>query len=393
MAVIKIKPGVFWVGSMDWDRKIFDELVGLPDGTSYNAFIVKGSEKIALIDSVDPSKEHELLDNLSELGIEYINYIISNHAEQDHSGAIPALLERYPEAEIVTNLKCKNMLMDHLHISDDKFLTVGDQDTVSLGDRTLKFILTPWVHWPETMTTYIEEEKIAFTCDFFGSHFATSELITKKDPKVLRDAKRYYAEIMMPFRNNIKKNLEKIEEIKPDIIAPSHGPVYSKPAYIINAYREWISDNVKPIVIIPYVSMHDSTEIMVEYLVEKFMENNIQVKPYNLTVSDIGEIAMSLVDASTVIIGTPTVLATAHPAAIYAAYLIGALKPKTKFISIVGSYGWGGKTVETLKSLIGNVKAEFIEPVLVKGLPRIEEFKLLDSLVEKIVSRNRQFSI
>lgn len=389
MAVIEIKPGVFWVGSMDWDRRIFDELVGLPDGTSYNAYIVKGSEKIALIDSVDPSKEHELLENLSELGIEYINYIISNHAEQDHSGAIPAVLERYPEAEIVTNLKCKNMLMDHLHISDDKFLVVGDEDMISLGDRTLKFILTPWVHWPETMTTYIEEEKIAFTCDFFGSHLATSELITKEDPKVLRDAKRYYAEIMMPFRNNIKKNLEKIEEIKPDIIAPSHGPVYSKPSYIINAYREWISDNVKPMVIIPYVSMHDSTEIMVEYLVEKFMENNIQVKPYNLTVSDIGEIAMSLVDASTVIIGTPTVLATAHPSAIYAAYLIGVLKPKTKFISIVGSYGWGGKTVETLKSLIGNVKAEFIEPVLVKGLPQTEEFKLLDSLVEEIVSKNR----
>ena len=393
MAVRKLKDGIYSVGAIDWDRRLFDELIPLPDGTTYNAYIIKGEEKTALLDTVDPAKKDELIGNLKSLKVEKIDYIIAHHAEQDHSGTIPDILSLYPEAKVVTNSKCKGFLMDLLHIPEDKFIVVNDGDTLSLGGRTLKFIFTPWVHWPETMVTYLTPDNILFTCDFFGSHYASSDLFVKDKEKVLEDAKRYYAEIMMPFRFQIRKNLEKIKDLKIDIIAPSHGLVYDEPELIINAYREWISDEVKNMVLIPYVSMHGSTFRMVNYLIDALIKRGIGVKPFNLIKTDIGELAMALVDAATIVIGTPTVLAGPHPHVVYATYLVGALRPKTKFISIIGSYGWGGKTVDTLKSLIPTLKAEIIEPLLIKGDPDEEDFNLIDEFADKILLAHKKIGL
>ena len=393
MAVKEIKKDIFFVGAIHWDRRLFDELIPLPDGTSYNAYIIKGNEKIALIDTVDPTTEDQLLTNLKILGINRIDYVISNHAEQDHSGSIPAVLKLFPEAKVVTNEKCQRFLQDLLHIPETRFITVDDGDTLSLGNKTLKFVFTPWVHWPETMVTYLVEDKILFSCDFFGSHLATSQLFVKDDPKVLEDAKRYYAEIMMPFRTIIQKNIEKVRALDLEMIAPSHGPIYLNPDFIIDAYSEWVSDNVKNEVILPYVSMHGSTESMVDYLIDALMNKGITVKPFNLTVTDIGELAMALVDAATIILATPTVLTGAHPAAVYAAFLTNALRPKLKFAGIIGSYGWGGKTVEQIKGLLSNLKVELLEPVLIKGLPKIEDLKLLDNLAETIYKKHKEAGI
>jgi len=392
MAVREVKPKVYWVGAIDWDRRIFDELIPLPDGTSYNAYLIIGSEKVALIDTVDPTKVDDLLSNLKASGINRIDYIIANHAEQDHSGAIPDVLKIYPDAKVVTNQKCKTFLMDLLLIPDDKFLVVGDGDTLSLGDKTLKFILTPWVHWPETMVTYLVEDGILFTCDFFGSHLATSSLFAEEGERILEDAKRYYAEIMMPFRATIKKNMEKVAALKPSMIAPSHGPIYKNPNFIMDAYNEWISDKVKNEVIIPYVSMHGSTEKMVSYFTNLLMERGITVKPFNLPKSDIGELAMALVDAATIVIATPMVLAGAHPAAVYAAFLANALRPKVKFVSMIGSFGWGGMFVEQIKGLIKNLNAELIEPVIVKGYPKEDDFKALERLADEIVEKHKSIN-
>jgi len=392
MAVREVKPKVYWVGAIDWDRRIFDELIPLPDGTSYNAYLIIGSEKVALIDTVDPTKVDDLLNNLKASGIKMIDYIIANHAEQDHSGTIPDVLKIYPNAKVVTNQKCKTFLMDLLLIPDDKFLVVGDGDTLSLGDKTLKFILTPWVHWPETMVTYLVEDGILFTCDFFGSHLATSSLFAGEGERILEDAKRYYAEIMMPFRATIKKNMEKVAALKPSMIAPSHGPIYKNPTFIMDAYNEWISDRVKNEVVIPYVSMHGSTEKMVSYFTDLLMERGITVKPFNLPKSDIGELAMALVDAATIIIATPMVLAGAHPAAVYAAFLANALRPKVKFVSMIGSFGWGGMFVEQIKGLIKNLNAELIEPVIVKGYPKEDDFKALERLADEIVEKHKSIN-
>ena len=243
------------------------------------------------------------------------------------------------------------------------------------------------------MVTYLTPDNILFTCDFFGSHYASSDLFVKDKEKVLEDAKRYYAEIMMPFRFQIRKNLEKIKDLKIEVIAPSHGLVYDEPELIINAYREWISDEVKNIVLIPYVSMHGSTLRMVNYLIDALIKRGIEVKPFNLTKTDIGELAMALVDAATIVVGTPTVLAGPHPSIVYATYLVGVLRPKTKFISIIGSFGWGGKTVDTLKGLIPTLKAEIIEPLLIKGDPDEEDFNLIDEFADKILLAHKKIGL
>ena len=382
----EIKKDIYYVGAIDWDRRLFDELIPLPDGTSYNAYLIKGSEKTALIDTVDPSMEDVLIKNLKDVKIDYI---IANHAEQDHSGALPRMLEKYPDAKIVTNPKCKTMLMDLLHIPDDKFITVNDKETLSLGDKTLEFIYAPWVHWPETMLTYLKEDKILFTCDFLGSHLATSDLFVTDESRVYEAAKRYYAEIMMPFRTTIRKNLEKIKDLEIDIIAPSHGPLYGNPGFILDAYRDWGSDRVKNEVVIPYISMHGSTKEMIDYFVDALIERGITVKPFNLAKTDIGELAMALVDTATVVVGSPTVLVGPHPNVVYAVYLVNVLRPKVKFASIIGSYGWGGRMVEQITEMLTNVKIEILDPVMVKGLPKKEDFKELDRLADEILNKHR----
>lgn len=387
----KIKEKIYYVGAPDWNRTLFDALIPLPDGTSYNAYLILGSEKTALIDTVDPSKKDVLFSYLAN--IVHIDYVISHHAEQDHSGSIPYVLEKYPSAKVVTNPKGKELLKSHLHIPDERFITVNDGEELSLGDKTLKFIYTPWVHWPETMVTYLVEDKILFTCDLFGSHYATSSLYVEDEKIVYEAAKRYYAEIMMPFRSIIQKNLEKIKDLDIKLIAPSHGPIYNNPNFIINAYKDWISDEPKNIVVLPYISMHDSTKIMVDYLVDRLIEKGVNVEVFDLAVADIGKIAMALVDAATIVIGTPTVLAGPHPKALYVTYLANVLKPKARFVSVIGSYGWGGRTLEILKSNLTNPSVEIINPVLVKGLPEKEDFRLLDELAESVYSKHKDLGI
>ncbi len=389
----KIKADVFEVGAIDWDARLFDRLIPLPDGTSYNSYLIKGSDKTALIDTVDPAKTTVLLDNLIQCGVDKIDYIISHHAEQDHSGSLPDVLLMYPDAKVVTNPKCKQMLMDLLDIKDDGFITVDDGQTLTLGNKTLEFIYLPWVHWPETFGTYLKEDKILFSCDFFGAHLATSSLFVNDEATVYESAKRYYAEIMMPFRGQINKNIAKLEGREIDIIAPSHGPVHNRPDFIVNAYKDWASDAVKNEVIVPYVSMHGSTARMVSHFVDALMQRGITVKQFELSTIDIGKLAMALVDAATVVIGSPTVLIGPHPCAAYAAFLANALRPKVKFASIIGSYGWGSKMVEQLAALMPNLKAEILEPVVIKGHPKENDFLALDKLADNILAKHKELKI
>jgi len=393
MTFREIESGIFWIGSIDWDRRLFDSLIPLPQGTSYNAYLVKGSEKTALIDTVDPTKEYELVQNLVRIGIDGIDYIIVNHAEQDHSGALPMILELFPGARVVTNEKCRDLLVALLDIDGDRVDVIEDNDTLSLGDKTLQFLITPWVHWPETMLTYVQESKVLFSCDLFGSHIATSDLFVSDERIVYSPSKRYYAEIMMPFRSSIKGHMEKLDKLPIGIVAPSHGPLYATPDPIFYAYRDWISDDVKNEVVIPYVSMHGSTEKMVNLLTEALIAKGVGVAPYNLTVTDTGELAMALVDAATVVIATPTVLFGPHPQAVCATYLVNLLRPKMRFASVIGSYGWGGKTVETLKGMLSSVKPELLEPVYIRGAPGAETVREIERLAEDIAKKHREIGI
>ncbi|MEW6593179.1 MAG: FprA family A-type flavoprotein, partial [Candidatus Hadarchaeota archaeon] len=280
MVAREIKPGIHSLSTLDWDRRLFDELIPLPDGTSYNAYLINGSEKTALIDSTYTPKWQELEADLKKLNVKKIDYVVCNHAEGDHSGAIPRVLELYPEAKVLCSKMCREFIMEMLLIKDERIQVVNDGDKISLGNKTLEFIYASWVHWPETILTYLREDKILFPCDFFGSHLASSDLFVRDEAKVYEAAKRYYAEIMMPFRSSIRKHLERIKKIEVEIIAPSHGPVYDKPELITNAYADWASNDVKNEVIIAYVSMYDDTRKMADYLAEALMKKGITVKMF-----------------------------------------------------------------------------------------------------------------
>jgi flavorubredoxin len=388
MKARQIKTNVHWLGAIDWDRRLFDALIPLPDGTSYNAYLVRGSQKVALIDTANPSMAGVLMAYLEDIPV--IDYVIANHAEQDHSGSIPQVLAKYPNAKVVTTPKCRDLLMALLLVPEDRFITVNDGETLSLGNKTLEFIHAPWVHWPETMLTYLQEDKILFPCDLFGSHLATTDLYVTDEGQVYEAGKRYFAEIMMPFRTSIEKHLERLSSYKIDIIAPSHGPMYDKPSFILEAYRSWVFDPPKNIVVLPYISMHGSTQEMVEHFVGALADRGVTVKQFDLTATDIGKMAMALVDAATLVIGTPTVLVGPHPNVAYAAFLANALRPRLQFISIIGSYGWGSKAAEQLTGMIPNLKAEVLAPVISKGFPREEDFKALENLASTIAAKHKE---
>jgi len=374
------------LGAIDWNRRLFDSLIPLPDGTSYNAYLVEGSERTALLDTVDPAWEELLLQQLAQ--VDRIDYLVSHHCEQDHSGAIPRVLELHPEAVVVCSLKAKALLFSHLGIAAERIRVVEDGETLSLGDKTLRFVHTPWAHWPETMVSYLAEDRLLFSCDLFGSHLATSNVFASSEPSAMEGAKRYYAEIMMPFRKPLVSHLRKIRALEIDWIAPSHGPIYDRPEEILSAYEDWVSDRVSNQVVLPYVSMHGSTQAMVTYLTAALVERGVEVKPFELTTTDIGELAMALVDAATVVIGTPTVLGGAHPAVVSATYLANALRPKLRYAAIIGSYGWGTKAVEQISALIPNLHVEVLGTVLCMGAPREEAFAALEALAAAIQEKH-----
>ena len=389
----EIKNKVFYAGLNDADRVIFDELIPLEHGTTYNSYLIKGSEKTAIIDTMYPPFLDLYIKNFEENGIEKVDYIIANHGEQDHSGSIPVLLEKFPDAIVITNEKCRENIKEMLLVPEDKIKTIQNNEEISLGDKTLQFILAPGVHWPDTMFTYLKEDNMLFTCDFLGAHLPFEDLYSKNDELLYSMAKRYYAEIMMPFRLMCKKYLNLIDEIKPDYILPSHGPLYKEPDFILNAYKDWTSDTPKNLVLIPYVSMYGSTEEMVQY-VKKGLENaGINVYTHDIVRDDLGDLAVQLVDAATIVVGASMVLAGPHPMAINACILANALKPKVKFASVIGSYGWGGKLTETIASLFTSIKPEFVQPVVIKGKLKEADFTELDKLINSIIDKHKSINI
>jgi flavorubredoxin len=383
----QICQGIDIFSTVHWERRLFDSLIPLPDGTSYNAYLVRGTEATALVDSTDPALRNDLMEPLHD--VKKIDYIISQHSEQDHSGCIPELLERYPQATLVCSKKAEDLLITHLQISAERIRVVEDGESISLGDKTLQFIYTPWVHWPETMCTYVPEDKCLFSCDFFGSHLATTDLFATDRDRVYEAAKRYYAETMMPFRKIIQKNLEKIADYAFDIIAPSHGPVYDDPDFILDAYRDWVSPNMKNEVVLPYVSMHGSTERMVKHLIDTLARAGVTVHAFDLTVTDIGKLAISMVDAATLIVGTPTVQVGPHPAVHNAAYLANLLRPKLKYAAIIVSYGWGSKAIEQITGLIPDLNVDVLGTLLHKGAPTSDTFAELDTLAAAVAKTHR----
>lgn len=389
----EIKNNIFYCGLNDCDRRIFDELIPLEHGTSYNSYLVKGSEKTAIIDTMYPPKTKEYLKRLSDNQVGKVDYIVANHGEQDHSGSIPALLEKYPNAKVLTNPKVAENIKNMLFVPEEKIQVISDGEEISLGDKTLKFIFAPGVHWPDTMFTYIKEDNVLCTCDFLGAHYTFSDVFAQESVELEKSAKRYYAEIMMPFRMMCKKYTAQIKEMNVDMILPSHGPVYKNPKFILDLYTDWSSDTPKNLVVLPYVSMYESTKEMIDYLSDKLNEKGIKTFKFDMVEDDLGDLAMTLIDCATIVMGTSMVLAGPHPVAVNVAYIASVLRPKAKFASLIGSYGWGGKLFDLIAQILTPLKLDLIEPHQVKGKPKEEDFKKLDEMAESIFEKHKSIGL
>lgn len=384
--------GIHWVGALDWDRRIFDELIPTPDGTTYNAYLVRGTEKTALIDTVEPAFAGVLLDRLRGLGVERLDYVVSNHAEQDHSGALPEVCGRYPEARVVATPKGQSLLVDLLALPADRFMPAEDGATLALGGRTLHFLHFPWVHWPETMVTWLPEDQMLFSGDLFGGHLVAADMAPPDAGAVLEAAKRYYAELMMAHRSVIRANLPRLTALPLRTLCPSHGPVLGDPAPVLDAYRSWVDDEPRNRAVILYASMHASTQRMVQHLGEALVGHGVGVDLFNLAHADLGKVATALVDAATVVFGSPTVNGGAHPLVANAAFVVNVLRPKARHGAIVGSYGWAGKTARQLAEIVAPLKLEMLEPVMVKGMPKAADLEALERLAAAIAQQHTGLS-
>jgi len=388
--VAKISENVFWVGVKDWDRRMFDALIPLPQGTSYNSYLLKGEEKTALIDTVNPGFEEELMQNIDRYSeVEKLDYVIMNHAEPDHAFTIQSIMKNATDATLITSEKGAKMAMVQYNIPEERIKIVHDGDILKLGGKTLRFIAAPWLHWPETMFTYLMEEKILFTCDFFGSHTAAG-FYSDEVEDLIPMAKRYFGEIMMPFRKLGAKALNKIEDLDIEIIAPSHGPIHRNPEPIMEAYKKWTAGETLEKVIVVYVSMWNSTGRMVNKMVQEIVRAGIDVKVFKLTNSDIGDIARELVDSRAIVLGTPTVLGGMHPLAVYGTYLVKVLKPPIKYAVALSSYGWGGGSIKQAQEMLSGTRIEILGAIDVNGPPKEEDFKEIVNLSRELVEKIKE---
>lgn len=387
MGPIRVASGIEWVGAADFDRKVFDDLVPLTEGTSYNAWLLRGERATVLFDTVDPSMEHIFRRRLS--GVDRVDVVVSHHAEQDHSGCLPFALERWPEARVLTSKRGRDLLVDELHLDPGRVGVVEDGETLDIGGRSIRFLMMPWVHWPETFVSFVPEDGTLLTCDMFGSHLATGALLAGDGRRALPGAKRYFAEIMAPFRPQIERHLDRLAGLEIARILPSHGPAWDRPEIILDAWREWTSAPPANLAAVLYVSMHGSTRMLVEHLVGALMDRGVDVRQFNLTGVDQGDLAVALLDASTIVFASPTVMAGLHPNVASAAFLVNALKPKARGFAFIGSHGWGpGKSEEQLHAILSGLKVEWLPAVQVRSRPREADLAAVDRLADAISERH-----
>lgn len=393
MLVEQITARIASVGAQDPERQLFDAFMPLHHGTTYNSYLIRGSEATALIDPVDAEKYGQLTEALDALGVRKLDYIINLHTEQDHSGSTKMLRKRYPGVQLVGMKKVIELMGLHHHIAAEDFREIPEGGSLSLGDLTLEFYGLPFAHWPDNSAVLVKEEGVLMTSDLFGAHLATGSIFTE-DLDLHREMTRaYYAEIMMPFRNQVKKHVAKIKALDAKILAPAHGPVWTKPDEVISLYEAWTGNEYRRHITIGYVSMHESVEKMVFQMAKKLSALGMPYSLHNLGAHTDslmragGDMVTSCVDDPALILAAPTVLTNPHPTAMYAAVLVDTLKPKLQFLSYVGSFAWGSKAPQTIEALTSSFKGERLEPFVVKGDPGTEDLEKLEAYIEDLVRR------
>lgn len=363
MKTLKLKDGLYWTGILDSQLRVFDIIMETEFGTTYNSYLLKGSEKTALFETAKFKCIDEYLDKLTSLvNIKDIDYIIVDHTEPDHAGSAQRLIEMNPAIKLVGTATAISFMKEICNIEFASVI-VKEGDTLSLGDKTLKFIAAPNLHWPDAMYTYVPEDKVLFTCDSFGSHYSFDEILSSKvtDQEGYMSALRYYFDnIMGPFKPYVLKAIDKIKDLDFDMVCPGHGPVLDEdPWKIINIYKGWSTEenpNTKKTVVVPYVAAYGYTQVLAEKITEGIKASgDIDVKLFDMVTSDQAQVLGEIYWADGLLFGTPTILGEALKPIWDLTTSIFPVLHGGKIASAFGSYGWSGEAVphmiERLKQL------------------------------------------
>lgn len=388
MKAIKLKENVWWVGGIDWDLRNFHGYL-TQRGSTYNAYLII-DEKITLIDNVKSYLFDEMIERISDvIDPAKVEVIIQNHVEMDHSGGMPKLLKMIPNADIYTNANGIKGLKMH-YKEDWKFHEIKSGDTINIGTRDLTFLTTPMVHWPDNQVTYCPQDKILFSNDAFGQHIASSERLATDYPFsiVMEEAKKYYANIVLPYSKQVQKVLEAAAPLDIEMIAPSHGLIWTDQIpQILAAYKDWAYNVANPKqALVVYDTMWKSTQMMAHAVADAFENLGIKAKMLNLQTNHISDIMTDVIDAHYICVGSPTLNSSILPTVAAFLYYLKGLSPKQRVGLAFGSYGWGGQSIPILHQLLGDPKEcgfDMLDPIKVQYIPDADTLHRITAELEQ----------
>lgn len=377
MPTVTLAPNVHWVGAKDPDLAVFDIVIPTEYGTTYNAYLVRGSEKTALIDCVKRPFAEALFRNISEfLPVEKLDYVVINHSEPDHAGALVDLLERHPKVMVLLSRSAKTFV-DNLVNAGFPYRIVNDDEELPLGGKTLRFINAPFLHWPDTILTYLVEDRILFPCDFLGAHYSSPEFYNDElpRPEIARKAfEFYYSTIMRPYKEHVLKACERLKSCPVAMIAPSHGPILRKDP---QSYIAWYEERASILsrvrekkVAIVYASAYGNTAAMAAKVAEGVRAGGITPVLMNAVEVPMEKIVDEFEVSAGFLIGTPTLNSNVPQPILQLIANLVVLNVKGKPASVFGSYGWSGEAIKTVQDILTSMRLKVTpEPIRVRMSP------------------------
>jgi flavorubredoxin len=397
MEAVKIKEGFYWVGAIDWNVRNFHGYSTFK-GTTYNSYLLI-DKKITLFDTVKHGFEEELLSRIkSIINPEKIDYLIVNHIEPDHAGGFLKIVEIIKPEKIFITQRGKDGLKNYLHKNDFPFEEVSTGKEIKIGERTIRFIETPMIHWPDSMISYIPEEKILVSQDAFGAHYATSNRFDDEVDycTLIEESAKYYANIVLPYSPRVQNLLKTIKELRLEIelICPDHGVVWRKHINeIIQLYENWSNYIAEKRAVIIYDTMWKSTEKMAYAIMDGIIKEGVEARLFKLSVSDITDVMTEVMLAKGLVLGSPTLNNGLMPTVASFVHYMKGLRPRNKIGAAFGSYGWSGESVKLLNDILNEIKAEIVhEGIKVKFAPDKDTLKQCEELGKIIAQKIKSSS-
>ncbi len=391
MNVREITKGVHYVGVNDRTTDRFESLWPLPYGVSYNSYLVKGTDKTALIDTVEIGSIRDFFHSIfSQIGGDKIDYVVINHMEPDHSGGINAILEAYPDAKLVGNRQTIGMVKGYYHVADDRFLEVADGAEIDLGGKTLKFVLTPMVHWPETMMTYVKEDKVIFSGDAFGTFGALNGGVTDTEMETAwyePEMYRYYSNIVAKYGRFVQKALEKTSSLEIEYICPTHGPVWhEKIKEVVGIYDSLSKYESQPGVTIIYGSMYGNTAEVAEAIARELASRGVRnIKVHNAAKSNMSDMISDAFRYEGLIVGSPTYNTKIFPPVESFMTAVEARDMKNKVFATFGSFTWASAAYRNLLEFAAKCKLDVVASLEMKQAADQGVYKAAAELADKVV--------